>query len=72
MSVMFTVCPDTGEEISTGIELDADDFKRLPHVVVYSRCPRCGMQHLWRTHEAMLVEVSRERLEKEAADPTDS
>jgi hypothetical protein len=47
-------CPNTGEEIATGIEADAQSFGQLPSVLAYSRCPACGLEHPWWKREAWL------------------
>ena len=47
-------CPNTGREISTGIETDAITFENLPDVLNRTHCPVCGLEHLWWKREAHL------------------
>jgi hypothetical protein len=54
MGVVVITCPHTGEDVSTGIEIDQHSFQKLPDVLVRSKCPQCGMQHSWWTREARL------------------
>ena len=54
VGIVVILCPHSGQEISTGIEIDEASFRKLPDVLVRSRCPQCGMQHAWWTREAKL------------------
>jgi hypothetical protein len=54
MGIVVITCPHTGQDISTGIEIDQASFEKLPEVLVRSTCPHCGMQHSWWTREAKL------------------
>jgi hypothetical protein len=54
MSMLMIRCPRTGQDIPTGIETDADSFKQIPDVLVYTLCPHCGTDHAWRRDEAWL------------------
>ena len=45
MSVLFFVCPDTGREVSSNIDIDPDSFRGLPPVQSDIRCPDCGQIH---------------------------
>jgi hypothetical protein len=54
MSVVMIRCPETGEEISTGIDTDSRTFRRLPHVASRLRCPACGKVHVWMKDRAWL------------------
>jgi len=47
-------CPNTGQQISTGIETDARGFGQLPHILTHSRCPACGLEHPWLKGDAWL------------------
>jgi hypothetical protein len=57
MCIVVITCPRTGEDISTGIEIEQESFERLPDVLVRSTCPRCGMRHAWWTREAKLTDT---------------
>jgi hypothetical protein len=54
MSVLMFRCPNTGTELSTGIEIDAATFEQLPDIRSYIRCPVCKVDHSWSTREAWL------------------
>ncbi len=56
MSVIMVKCPNTGRELSTGIETDQAGFDRLPRMLTYSRCPLCRLEHGWWKSEAWLAE----------------
>ena len=56
MGTVMIRCPGTGEDISTGIETDSLSFARLPDVLTHSRCPACGLEHVWWKREAWLTE----------------
>jgi endogenous inhibitor of DNA gyrase (YacG/DUF329 family) len=47
MSVLKVRCPETGREVSTGIEIDPESFARLPDKLPVSNCPVCGLDHVW-------------------------
>ena len=49
MPVLMICCPQTGREVSTGIETDPESFQKIPNVLIRTRCPHCGLEHaLWR------------------------
>jgi hypothetical protein len=54
MSVIMIRCPETGSEISTGIECEDDDFKKLPFVITQTACPSCGCEHSWSKSDVWL------------------
>jgi len=43
MGTLIFVCPATGEEVSTGLEMDLPTLQRLELGRVY--CPHCRQQH---------------------------
>jgi hypothetical protein len=45
MSVLFIVCPVSGREVSSNIDIDPDDFRTLPPVLSDIKCPDCGQIH---------------------------
>ncbi len=51
-------CPRTGAEVSTGIEMDAETWDKLPIVTSKMRCPACGAEHVWSKSYARFVEAS--------------
>jgi len=56
MAVLLIKCPHTDRPVSTGIELDAETFAKLPDILSYMKCPECGLEHAWWTREAWLEE----------------
>jgi hypothetical protein len=54
MATVYTSCPNTGREISTEIDIDADSFVRMPQVVMRIECPHCDELHDWSKHNAYL------------------
>jgi hypothetical protein len=57
MGVLLFKCPETGRTFSTGIQTDEDTVQKLPEVLTRSMCPHCGLEHLWWTREAILVDA---------------
>ena len=56
MPVLMIRCPNTGREVSTGLNLAADSFASLPDKLVTSSCPVCGSDHTWLKCDARFVE----------------
>jgi hypothetical protein len=54
MSMIMIRCPETGSEISTGIECEDEDFRSLPFVITQTTCPSCGHEHNWSKADAWL------------------
>jgi hypothetical protein len=54
VSIVMVRCPSTGRELSTGIEMDAATFGKLPDIRSQIKCPVCGLDHVWSTREAWL------------------
>jgi len=52
--VVMVRCPTTGRELSTGVEMDAATFERLPDIRLRIKCPVCSLDHNWSTREAWL------------------
>jgi hypothetical protein len=57
MGVLIIKCPNTGRDISTGIETDKDTFAAMPNDVVETRCPHCRTKHSWRPRDARLIDA---------------
>ena len=45
MGTLVFVCPTTGHEVSTGVEVDRSSFKSLPRTKTAIFCPRCRKNH---------------------------
>jgi len=72
MSTVMIRCPSTGRTVSTAIEMEAGDFRRLPHIEAKMRCPACGQDHVWKPNAAWLegaphIVIREETAEVEAA-----
>ena len=59
MGTLVFVCPTTGLEVFTGLEMDFDTFADLPSVLPDIRCPHCSKPHQLRHVAARLVEGVR-------------
>ena len=46
MGTLIFVCPTTGHQVSTGVEVDRSSYKRLPRTKTAIFCPRCHKNHL--------------------------
>jgi hypothetical protein len=56
MSTIMIKCPQTGEAVSTGIEVERDTFIALPNADAQMHCPACGGEHIWSKSKAWLAE----------------
>jgi hypothetical protein len=56
MGVLMVKCPTSGQEYSTGIQIEEDSLERLPQAMARSRCPHCGGEHIWWTRESHISE----------------
>jgi hypothetical protein len=65
MGTLIFVCPATGEEVSTGLEMDLPTLQRLELGRVY--CPHCRQQHQMAGIKYWLSEVYL--LETEPVEP---
>ena len=58
MGTVMIRCPRTNRAVSTQIDTEASDFKRLPEVESHLLCPACGEQHVWTARGAWLSDAS--------------
>ena len=56
MGALVFVCPATGLEVSTGLEMDHDTFAALPSVLPDVSCPHCPKPHQLSEVTAWLAE----------------
>jgi len=56
MGTLVFVCPTTGHEVSTGVEVDRSNYKRLSRTKTAVFCPRCRKNHTLATIWAWLVD----------------
>jgi hypothetical protein len=54
VSIAMVRCPNTGRELSTGIEMDTATFQQLSDIRSQIKCRICGLDHVWSTREAWL------------------
>ena len=52
--IVMVRCPTTGRELSTGIQIDATTFEKLPDIRSQIRCPISKVDHVWSTRDAWL------------------
>ena len=55
MGILVIVCPTTGHEVSTGVEIDRSNYKRLSRTKTVVFCPRCRKNHMLSVVWAWLV-----------------
>lgn len=46
-SMIRVECPETGEEIETGMVVEPDFFTRVDPDNCESHCDHCGRKHIW-------------------------
>jgi hypothetical protein len=56
MGILVIVCPTTGHEVSTGVEIDRSNYKRLSRTKTVVFCPRCRKNHTLAAIWAWLVD----------------
>jgi len=56
MGVITILCPRTGKQVSTGIEIDQDQFARMRETRFTMSCWLCGGEHVWSKRWATFVE----------------
>ena len=58
MGALIFVCPTSGHEVSTGLEIDPDSYRALPKVLAEIKCPACGLIHNLYQVDARLADES--------------
>ncbi len=56
MGVVMTRCPQTGQEIPTGLEMNVSDFRRAPVFYAQVQCPVCDREHEWFAKDAWVCD----------------
>jgi hypothetical protein len=64
MGTLVFVCPTTGHEVSSGIEIERSSFRSLPRTSTAISCPHCGTNHALSAIWAWLVGEAPEGLGK--------
>jgi hypothetical protein len=57
MGAVMVRCPETGQDIPTGIVADRESFKATPVFFARVHCPICRTQHEWFAQEAWVCET---------------
>jgi hypothetical protein len=57
VGIIVIRCPKTDQEISTGIEIEPEDFLLLPQVAGRVQCPLCREEHSWLPSTARVKDV---------------
>jgi hypothetical protein len=57
MGFLLIICPVTGKEFSTGVQVDEDSLKTLRDIEATARCPHCHADHSWNPIEARYIEA---------------
>jgi hypothetical protein len=56
MGTLVFVCPTTGHEVSTGVEIDRPNYKSLSRTKTAIFCPRCCKNHMLAAIWAWLID----------------
>lgn len=56
MAAIFTICPESGREIATGIEADTATLEKLPAFRGRVHCAHCLKDHEWSQGDMWLRE----------------
>jgi hypothetical protein len=62
MGVVTIMCPQTGRQVSTGLEVDEATFRVMAIKPTTMRCWACGSEHRWSKRWATLSEVDPDRV----------
>jgi hypothetical protein len=57
MSKLMILCPASGQEVFTGIEIPTDTIAQIPEIVSRMICPSCNQEHAWTKKDARAVEA---------------
>lgn len=61
MKIVMARCPYRGQPVSTKIEIEDTTFAALPETLILSRCPLCGLEHVWWKAETWLDDAGHEK-----------
>jgi hypothetical protein len=62
MGVVMIQCPNTGREISTGIETDRTSFNATPVFYARTYCRFCRAEHDWFARDAWVCDAPQGEL----------
>jgi hypothetical protein len=69
MGVITILCPRTGRQVSTGVEIDRARFERMGETRFTMTCWLCGGEHAWSKRWATFVERLPEDERDDARQP---
>lgn len=61
MGTVMIRCPETGREVSTGMQADRDSFRATPVFFARSFCPVCRAEHEWFAQQAWVCDADPRR-----------
>jgi hypothetical protein len=61
MGTVMIRCPETGREVSTGMQADRDSFRATPVFFARSFCPICNTEHEWFAQQAWVCDGDPKR-----------
>ncbi len=67
MGMVMIRCPETGREVSTGMQTERDAFRATPVFFARSYCPACKSEHEWFAQDAWVCDGEPGRQERENA-----
>ena len=56
MGLVMIRCPNTGRDVSTGIEMHTEQFAASPVFFSRVQCPLCASEHEWFAKDAWVCE----------------
>jgi len=59
MGTVMVRCPETGQDIPTGIFMERESFEVTPVFFARVHCPICRTEHEWFAKEAWVCEEPR-------------
>jgi len=69
MGALVFVCPTSGHEVSTGLEIDPESYRALPEGLAEIKCPACGLTHNLYQVEARLVDDGTSQMTSSRSTP---
>jgi hypothetical protein len=57
MGAVMVRCPETGQDIPTGLVSDRESFRAMPVFFARVHCPICRTEHEWFAQEAWVCEA---------------
>jgi hypothetical protein len=64
MAALFFVCPATGHEVSTGLDIDPASFASLGEIFTEISCPHCSEPHRLTSVKTWFEEIADDEVER--------